>query len=76
VPDNAGGTFDVSNGFFEHEDEGTGGGLYTGQLALFRTNDGKDIIAINGFSFDAVVFNNIIFFISSHTTNPYRFFIN
>ncbi|MCK4921051.1 MAG: hypothetical protein KAS71_08395 [Bacteroidales bacterium] len=56
IPGNDGGTFDVANGFFEYEDEGTGGGNYTGQLALFKTNDGKDIIAINGFYGDALAY--------------------
>ncbi|MFC2090599.1 hypothetical protein ACFLT1_07445 [Bacteroidota bacterium] len=52
-PGNYGGSFDASNGFFEFQDEGTGAGLYTGQLALFRTNDGNDIIAISGYSQEA-----------------------
>ena len=48
-PQNDGGTFDVSNGYFEYEDEGTGAGIFTGQIVLFKTLEGKDILAINGY---------------------------
>lgn len=54
IPDNRGGMFDVPNGFFEYEDEGTGGGVSTGQLAIFRTKDGKDILAVNAFSVENI----------------------
>lgn len=45
-PEHTGGMFDVSNGYFEIMDEGTGAGQYTSQLVLFRKNDGKEIIAL------------------------------
>jgi hypothetical protein len=48
-PENAGGTFDEPNGYFEYEDEGTGAGVYTCQLTGWRTSDGRDILGINGF---------------------------
>jgi hypothetical protein len=43
------GVFDEPNSFFENEDEGTGAGVFTSQLCGWKTNDGKDIIGINGF---------------------------
>jgi hypothetical protein len=52
VPDNDGGKFDVSNGYFEYSDDGTGAGVATSQIALFKTNEGKDLLAINGYYMD------------------------
>jgi hypothetical protein len=51
-PENGGGFFDESNGFFECEDEGTGAGVYTSQILGWRTSDGRDILGINGFNMD------------------------
>ncbi|MDH5367302.1 MAG: hypothetical protein OEW67_09965 [Cyclobacteriaceae bacterium] len=53
------GEFDIPNGYFEYEDEGTGAGVYTGQLVMFKTNDEKDIIAINGFYGEAISYYTI-----------------
>jgi hypothetical protein len=58
IPDNKRGMFDVPNGFFEYEDEGTGAGVWTGQLDLFRTKDGKDILAISGFYNEPIAYPN------------------
>ena len=52
VPDNDGGMFDVPNGYFEYSDDGTGAGEATSQIALFKTNEGKDLLAINGYYMD------------------------
>jgi hypothetical protein len=52
VPDNDGGKFDVPNGYFEYSDDGTGAGEATSQIALFKTNEGKDLLAINGYYMD------------------------
>lgn len=48
-PDNGSGTFDLKNAYFEYQDEGTGGGVFTGQLRVFKDNNAKEILAINGY---------------------------
>ncbi|MEZ4973050.1 MAG: hypothetical protein R2820_07045 [Cyclobacteriaceae bacterium] len=42
-------TVDIKNGYLNIEDEGTGEGLYTFEVALFRKPDNSYIIAVSGF---------------------------
>jgi hypothetical protein len=53
-PDHTGGNFDIKNGYFEISDDGTGAGLYTNQLVLFRKNNGEDVLALSNMSIEPV----------------------
>jgi hypothetical protein len=41
---------DQANGFMQIKDNGTGGGTVVYELAIFKTQKGKDIIAVNHYS--------------------------
>lgn len=69
-PENYGGAFDIPNGFFQYEDEGTGEGLYKSEIALFKAQS-QDILAINSYAVEPMA-------ISTATTGglPKFYFFN
>ncbi|HRW98093.1 MAG TPA: hypothetical protein P5280_01315 [Cyclobacteriaceae bacterium] len=42
-------TVDIRNGYLNIEDEGTGEGLFTSEVALFKKSDNAYVIAVSGF---------------------------
>lgn len=48
-------TVDEKNGYLKIFDSGTGGGNFELELAIFKTVDNKDILAVNTYSYDADV---------------------
>ncbi|MGE0589672.1 MAG: hypothetical protein AB7O48_13935 [Cyclobacteriaceae bacterium] len=42
-------TVDIKNGYLNIEDEGTGEGLFTSEVALFKKSDNTYIVAVSGF---------------------------
>jgi hypothetical protein len=59
---------DEANGFMQIKDNGTGGGTFVYEIAIFKTKKGKDIVAVNQYAYeDAGVHSggNIVFFYAS-----------
>jgi hypothetical protein len=59
---------DEANGFMQIKDNGTGGGTMVYEMAIFKTQKGKDIVAVNQYVYeDAGVHSggNIVFFNAS-----------
>ncbi len=60
-------TVDIKNGYVKIEDEGTGAGILVTEVALFKTAEKKDIIAVNTY------FADDILQMSSHKPKFYHF---
>jgi hypothetical protein len=43
---------DEANGFMQIKDNGTGGGTFVYELAIFKTQKGKDIVAVNQYAYE------------------------
>lgn len=60
---------DDANGFMQIKDNGTGGGTMVFEMAIFKTQKGKDIVAVNQYTYEEAGVHsggNIVFFSASN----------
>jgi hypothetical protein len=60
---------DEANGFMQIKDNGTGGGTLVYEMAIFKTQKGKDIVAVNHYAYEEGGMHsggNIVFFNASN----------
>jgi hypothetical protein len=43
---------DEANGYMQIKDNGTGGGTFVYEIVIFKTKKGKDIVAVNSYSYE------------------------
>lgn len=49
---------DIKNGYIKFEDEGTGAGIFVTEIALFKTSDKRNILALNTYFADDILQNS------------------